>query len=94
MRIFRVVLILANGALFAWACGIWKERLPASSTDWVVALALTSVPFMNLIYLFFHRASALPSIGIFRLWLDAKEAELKARAEIARASIKQDHKVP
>lgn len=94
MRVFRVVLFLANGALFAWACVMWIERPPSSLTDRVVPLALTSVLFMNLIYLFFQPASALPSIGIFRLWLDAKEAELKARAEIARASIKQDHKVP
>jgi hypothetical protein len=55
MRVFRVVLFLANGALFAWACVMWIERPPppSSLTDWVMALALTSVPFMNLIYHFF-----------------------------------------
>jgi hypothetical protein len=53
MRVFRVVLFLANGALFALVCAMWIESPPLSLAKWVVALAITSVLFMNLIYLFF-----------------------------------------
>jgi hypothetical protein len=94
MRVFRAVLWVANAIVLVWGYVMFPDTQNATWFDALVPPLLLVMLLLNVVYLTYSPLGSAPrTIAIFRLWLDVKEAELKARAELARASIKQDHKV-
>jgi hypothetical protein len=90
MSTLRLVLIVANAVFLAWLAYVFatlEGRQPHDAQFWLGYGILTCLA-LNLVYLLLHQAG-LPKWRIFRLislWFDAKESELRQRANKSRQS--------
>jgi hypothetical protein len=84
--ILRVILLIANAVLFAWL-GYIVVVTEEPSYDPDFALACGVLTFLALNFFYVLLAHRTPNWRIFRLiglWFDAKESELRKRADRTR----------
>jgi hypothetical protein len=84
----RWVLLAANAGLLAWLLYLMGSRTPAPGEHWLAYTLLICLA-LNCVYLLLgnNRPSNWRNWRIFRLvglWLDAKETELRQRADRSR----------
>ena len=78
---FRVVLLLANAATFLWFGRLFVTD--PGGGRWLGYAVLVCL-FANFVYLLLNRGRVQWRLfRVVSLWLDAKEAELRARAQKA-----------
>jgi hypothetical protein len=85
MAIFRIVLLLVNAALFAWiGYYVVKDPRHGELLGYAVLICLPA----NCLYFLLDRPRRIQwrVLRILSLWLDAKESELRARAQKARGN--------
>jgi hypothetical protein len=83
MTVFRVALLLLNAALFAWlGYYVVKDPRHGELLGYAVLICLPA----NCLYLLLDRPSKARwrAFRIMGLWLDAKESELRGRAQKAQ----------
>jgi len=91
MSVLRVVLVVGNALLFAWVAYLTSTNPPSHGWEYIILFGALGVWGLNLVYLLAHRQKVehqpKPKSRIFRLiglWLDAKEGELRQRADRSR----------
>ena len=81
--LLRIILLIANAVLFAWLGYIVAtDPEPATNPEFVLACGVLTLLALNFFYvLLANRPFNWRALRLISLWFDAKEGELRQRAD-------------